>query len=247
MEAKSEWVAFLDADDEWLPTFLEETQDLIQTHPDCTIVGSAFFYLESDGSLRIVRPSLSRPVGWKGKIDSYFELIQADQPFCSSSIAVKKTALLAVGLYPEGISKSEDTTTYLKMSVNNKIAYIYVPLAIYHREAENRTWKHFPENELEVVRIGKQLLSNEQLDESDKELLYSHLVRTELGRARALIYAGKKKEAREVLSFCKDSINNATTVKKLFHWTSRPTWLYRKFFSVKSHLKKLINQLDQLT
>jgi glycosyltransferase involved in cell wall biosynthesis len=247
LEADTEWIAFLDADDEWLPAFLEEIYELMIAYPECNVLASAYLKSEEGGKLCVIQPSISTELGWSGVLESYIASIQADTPFFPSSIVVRKSALLEVGMFPDGIKLTEDLTTWLRLSLYNKIAYKFYPLAIYHRDAENRSWLHFPEYELEVVKVGKQLLASGQLDETENKLLYASLVRSEIGRARALIYAGKKKEAREVLLFCKDSLNNTYTVKKLLQWTFSPTWLYRKFFSLKSRLKMLIAQLDRVT
>jgi glycosyltransferase involved in cell wall biosynthesis len=39
VEAKGEWIAFLDADDEWLPGHLSSLRTLIDEHGDCALLG----------------------------------------------------------------------------------------------------------------------------------------------------------------------------------------------------------------
>jgi len=41
-ESSSCYIAFLDADDEWLPAFLEVSMNHLQTHPDCALCAAAF-------------------------------------------------------------------------------------------------------------------------------------------------------------------------------------------------------------
>jgi len=246
VEAKSNWVAFLDADDEWLPSFLEENIEIIQSHSDCAIIGSAYLFSEHDGSLRVVRPSLPYILGWKGVLDDYYAAIQEEAPFSSSSVVIRKEVLIESGMFPEGINNSEDITTFLKIAINNNICYIYLPLAVYHLEAENRSKYNTPENEKEIVRVGKQLLCSSDLKAPQRDHLYSYIVQKELTRARTLLYFGKRNEAATILKFCQDSIPHQTTINKLLKWTKRPSWLYQKVYSIKDYLKLLINRLDRL-
>ena len=51
-EAAADWVAFLDADDEWLPGFLETIFGLRSQFPDCDVFATAYFYCLPDGQVR---------------------------------------------------------------------------------------------------------------------------------------------------------------------------------------------------
>lgn len=52
-EARGEFIAFLDADDEWMPPFLERTLRFLETHPEAVAVSTAFVVRYADGRERI--------------------------------------------------------------------------------------------------------------------------------------------------------------------------------------------------
>jgi len=52
-EAKYDWVAFLDGDDEWLPDFLMQMYKLCNDFPGYGIYGSANFRLDGKNTFRI--------------------------------------------------------------------------------------------------------------------------------------------------------------------------------------------------
>ena len=51
-EARGEWFALLDADDEWKPEFLEEVAAMIEEWPDCGIYSTAFDIVSPTGRVR---------------------------------------------------------------------------------------------------------------------------------------------------------------------------------------------------
>ena len=131
-EAGADLVAFLDADDEWKPDFLETIERLVHGYPDCAVFATHYFYRELDGSTRL--PILRKvPQGdWEGILDDYFGVAaSSDPPVWSSAVAVRKSALLSVGGFPEGIAIGEDLLTWARMATTYPIAYSTKPGAVF--------------------------------------------------------------------------------------------------------------------
>ena len=123
-EARGELVAFLDADDEWKSDFLETIIRLSDNFPQCSLFATHYSFMEPNGTIRV--PILRRiPPGiWEGVLKNYFDTAaHSDPPVWSSAVAVKKSALLTVGGFPEGISIGEDLLTWARLTVNFEIAY----------------------------------------------------------------------------------------------------------------------------
>lgn len=246
-ESANEWIAFLDADDEWLPEFLEEIINLIKKYPDSSVAGTGYYLVDSEGLYRLNKLGLPVEIGWEGYLDYFKAIVSGSPPFNSSSFAAKREALLNVGLYPEDVHISEDTAIFFKLAQAAVFAYKYESKSICHREAGDHAWLGFGEEELYATKLGKEILQDPNVSPSLKESLYEYLVRAELGRAMALLYAGKNDLARDVLQFCKDSNSNRERVEKFVRWTKKPAWLYRRVFSIKDLLKNMIRKLDRLT
>jgi len=69
---------------------------------------------------------------WNGVIDNIFDVMCTGYPFNSSSIVIKKENINNVGGFPEGIHNAGDLITWIRLSMNAKIAYLNNPLSIYH-------------------------------------------------------------------------------------------------------------------
>ena len=130
--SNSEWVAFLDADDEWKPTFLATVLGLKDKYPGCSILATSYQRCNAKGEIADI---LLReiPESDDFQMGNYFEVAsESDPPFCSISVMVKKEALLAVGGFPKGVHQGEDLLTWARLAVAYKIAYCRKPQSIFY-------------------------------------------------------------------------------------------------------------------
>lgn len=205
-DAKNEWIAFLDADDEWLPTFLQEINALRDEFPDCGVYGVSYQVTDKN---KISSPSDNLPYkkGWRGVIGDIYRDFRVYNPFNSSSVVVNRKLLDEVGGFPPNIREGEDNITWMKLFRVTKIAYINTPLSIYHKDAENRACFDF-ENRLEQYAPVSYLLGllesgdvPESLRQSAIEYIAKHQI---LLAGRNLIY-GNPQFARQLLLSCKNT------------------------------------------
>ncbi|NQT55521.1 MAG: glycosyltransferase [Desulfobacteraceae bacterium] len=141
LNAKTDLIAFLDADDEWKPFFFETIFYLKKTFPTCKIFATNYVYREVNWIQRlpIIRGMPSHP--WAGVLSDYFEIAsKSDPPLCSSSVAISKESLESVGMFPVGVNSGEDLLTWAKLALKYKIAYttkvcavFYVPTSVFDR------------------------------------------------------------------------------------------------------------------
>ena len=120
-EAKGRYIAFLDADDLWMPEKLEKQIAFMQ-EKDCTLSYTAYETMTEAGVMknRVVRPSLKL---------SYNDLLKSNQIGCLT--AIYDTTKIGK-MYMPLISKRQDYGLWLK--ILKKIDYAYgidEPLSVY--------------------------------------------------------------------------------------------------------------------
>jgi glycosyltransferase involved in cell wall biosynthesis len=135
--ARSSYVAFLDADDEWLPEHMEQLTRLIQRYPDAALFSTAH-QIRRDGHL--IQPRLAFPLGWSGVVEDFFGSYANGLSLVNSSTAcIRKDALEAVGCFPVGVKRGEDVVAWVKMALAHPVAHASVVTAVFNQEAVNRS------------------------------------------------------------------------------------------------------------
>lgn len=131
-ETRAKLVAFLDADDEWLPQFLATVWRLSNGQPDSAVFATGYLLREPGGRTRLaVLHGLSTGFT-EGTLEDYFAVAAAsDPPLFSSAIAVRREALQSVGGFPTGIRSGEDLLTWARLAARYPIVYSVEPLAIF--------------------------------------------------------------------------------------------------------------------
>ena len=125
-------IAFLDADDEWMPTFLETVTKLRKQYPECAVFATAYRRCDAQGQFSDIRLN-NIPDAEDFIMDNYFEVAAtSDPPFCSISVMVSKEALDAIDGFPRGIHQGEDLLTWARLAANYKIAYSKLPQSIFY-------------------------------------------------------------------------------------------------------------------
>lgn len=120
------YIAFLDSDDEWLPTKLERQHVLLEAHGDSTAVSLCGYTLvREEGGQAEARP-LAEPVDW------YVRLLSACNVSFGSCALVRRSAFEAFGMLDEAMRRLEDWDWLLRYTAKRPIAALSEPLAIVH-------------------------------------------------------------------------------------------------------------------
>lgn len=141
-EAHSDWIAFLDADDEWMSDFLANICDLRSSYPTCGLAATGFLRKSATGFDYYQYNKIKYPNGWKGVIN-YYTVLRESDPFCASSVAVRKGDLVKAGGFPVHVTRGQDIDTWLRLYQVTSFAYYKYAGAVYHLDAENRVHKPF--------------------------------------------------------------------------------------------------------
>ncbi|HID21923.1 MAG TPA: glycosyltransferase [Planctomycetaceae bacterium] len=133
-EARAELIAFLDADDEWLPGFLEAVLGLEEKYPQAGVFATNYYFCDGEGRYSLPRiRGLPKPP-WEGILEDYFAVAaRSDPPLWTSAVCVRKKAIQSVGGFPTGVASGEDLLTWARLAVRGQVAYSSAPCAIFRR------------------------------------------------------------------------------------------------------------------
>ena len=133
-EARGEHVAFLDADDEWMPEFLVEIAALIAEYPECRARATNYIF-NSNG---VKSPTILRKMPFtegRGVLTNYFEVASCSHPpMWTSAVCIERTLLQEIGGFPVGIKSGEDLLTWARIAVRTQWAYSLKVMAQYNIE-----------------------------------------------------------------------------------------------------------------
>jgi|BioPla2DNA2_1021312.scaffolds.fasta_scaffold23167_5 glycosyltransferase involved in cell wall biosynthesis len=208
--ARAELVAFLDADDEWLPGFLETILRLRTLYPDAGLYGTAY-ELHYPGS--IVETVCTRNGGDR-LLPSYFGAIvnygpnNPHHPFNSSSFAAPKNILLGIGGFPRGVKWNEDVMLWGVVALQFPVAYSPDVCSIIHRHTANDSSEVTEYQESPFPQYVSTISKDELLGRDDAEDLTKYCDYLRLAAISRNIYSGHGARARLELSSVKSP-----------HWT----------------------------
>jgi hypothetical protein len=204
-ESRAGLIAFLDADDEWLPGHLETIERLSQKYPDCGVYATAYEVVDARHCRRACEfkgtPG-SRP---EGILSSYFH-VAASYPVWTSAAAVPRRVLDSVGLFPVGVPRGEDVDMWSRIAIRYPICYSTRVGAVYHKEADNRVCvlnqvlkeHRFIRDIQDAVRTG--VIPSEQRRDALEFVAYC-----QIGVADTNVMTGNPRYARLLLRSCRNS------------------------------------------
>lgn len=154
MAAKSEWIAFLDADDTWRTTAILEVHRLA-SHAD-SAVGSIFTAYDRDYGDSVAPVSAFDTIIPQGQrrfdFDTFLEawLVAGHSPMWTSAVVARRSTLIEAGMFPAGrCLRGGDKDTWLRLlGVADALGSARVT-ASYHRDSVNMVTKttsmnHYP-------------------------------------------------------------------------------------------------------
>ena len=132
-EATSNYIAFLDADDEWLPGYLAEMEKLALACPSAGVLAMRFGRRNVHGA---IAPSLT-PLGHEffGLLDHPIDTYRRGHGILNSSaVAIRRDAWERCGGFQVGAPTGADIRLWLTLGLSETFAHSGVPLSVWRDE-----------------------------------------------------------------------------------------------------------------
>ncbi|MDD2799760.1 MAG: glycosyltransferase family A protein [Bacteroidales bacterium] len=228
-EAKNEYIAFLDGDDEWLPEYLEFMVKTSLEYPDAGLLLCGRY----TQNIQTGERKSSVPAAYAGKIKQ-IEFFHNPHVFAHISATVVKRELIANhisswGGFIEGQKFNEDFVFLFRVALHTKTAYCGFPLAIYNGNVEGQaTSSNLTERKVKDSLLFHNVVIAEWIATQRRNLYFKIFMKYELRHIFLLKLKNEKKE--ENRDFIKSLDSNYKKIFPAIEWT-----LYTK-----TGLKKLV-------
>lgn len=144
-ESSCELIAFLDADDEWMPNHLETLMALRSRYPESGMYATAYRFCEGK---KTWRPAFTHCVtdSEGGLLEDYFRSAFGPPPVWTSAVMIPKSVFNETGCFPVGVRRGQDLWVWAQIALRYRVAWSPVEGAIYHLSSDNRACLVVPAN-----------------------------------------------------------------------------------------------------
>ncbi len=206
-EATTDWVAFLDSDDHWIPEKLERQFSLIEAHADLQWSAGRYEFVRGfDSSMTVIRLSkltAGMTEQGTGVYDALAMLAESNSIWTGTVLAKRQRILELKGFEPS-LFGGEDSDLWRRMAIQHRsIGYVTTSIAAY-RVAQNESMtvssgrQVEPSQFVHCERIKKELDASEDAHQS--KLLASILEQKINGYLECLIKSGNTQQAKWFVS-----------------------------------------------
>jgi glycosyltransferase involved in cell wall biosynthesis len=241
-KSQSDFIAFLDADDEWMPNHLEILLKLKERFPDAGIYSTSYQTCQIDGKLAYSHYKTIPNSAFEGLLPNYFESAALGEiPVWTSVVGIFKDVFFETGGFHPSVSMGEDLDLWAKIALKYPVAFSSDISAIYHTGASNRacdpTHSIHKMEEQACVKNAKKAIADGIVPKKMLSSLKKYIARKEIDTAIINIFAGDYPLARKVL---------ARTETRYF-WLEKFKWsiilrIPPPIFNRIRHVKKLLNK-----
>jgi glycosyltransferase involved in cell wall biosynthesis len=198
-EAGCGLVAFLDADDEWLPSFLGTVMGLRVRAPEAGMYATAY-QCSHDG--KTWRPTFAGCVTSprSSLLEDYFCAALGTAPVWSSGVMIPRQILDEVGCFPVGVGHGEDLRTWAAIALRYRVAWSSESCAVYHLSADNRACgSTFTAPDVAAATVIEEFLRSGRAPVSSRRMVEEYLVSRRLAMAVDCYLQGRRKWAQSLL------------------------------------------------
>lgn len=140
-ESTSPFICFLDADDWWEPTFLEEMARLIAEFPDAGIYGTNYTIInETKHKTRVAQIGVEN--GFEKGYINYCQVYAKtmNMPLWTGAVCIPRNVFDEMHGFPKGIKLGEDFMLWIHIALKHKVVLLNKPLSNYNQDV-NPTYR----------------------------------------------------------------------------------------------------------
>jgi cellulose synthase/poly-beta-1,6-N-acetylglucosamine synthase-like glycosyltransferase len=196
LASTAELIAFLDADDYWLPGHLESLLPLVAEYPDATIF--------ADRCSTTATPSREAQTYVPRLLDFevyVFGVSHGRFPVHSSTALVRRSRLIEVGMFPEGQHLGEDQATWLRLARLGPVVTLPRTGAVY-RQVPGSLVSQLTVRPSAAIRAARTILKNEVLSPSTRRALTAYRDSFAVNQAGLALRHLRPGTARRLLRMC---------------------------------------------
>ena len=169
-----DYLCFLDADDWWEPTFLEEMSQLIEEFPEAGIYGVNYTIVnETKHKTRVAQIGVEEGFekGYINYCQAYAKTMY--MPLWTGAVCIPQTIFEEMEGFPQGIKLGEDFLLWIHIALKYKVAFLNKPLAYYNQDVDiaNRGVGHLHKPQEHMLWNLADLESLEQSNVDYKQLI----------------------------------------------------------------------------
>ena len=127
--SSGDYIAFLDADDWWEPTYLEKMAQLIEDYSEAGLYASNYMYYKP-GKTHVAVSNIE--TGYFNYPKSYYE--GGAMPIWTGATLIPRRVMDEMGGFPLGIKLGEDFLLWARIAMQYKVAFLNEPLAWYNND-----------------------------------------------------------------------------------------------------------------
>lgn len=134
--AKHELIAFLDADDWWAPTYLEEMLKMVDKYPEAGLWSAKYYYVKHGRNKEAL---VGLDDGFTDGYINYFKVYAKTMwmPVTSSSFVSRKEIFNNFGGFNPNTRFGEDFSLWVRMAVKHPFAYLNKCLVFYNQDVDS--------------------------------------------------------------------------------------------------------------
>jgi glycosyltransferase involved in cell wall biosynthesis len=194
-------IAFLDADDEWLPNHLTAIIRLVEKFPESGAYTTAYKICDKNGKLRWPKYFAIPPPPWEGLLPNYFSsAVRGEYPVWTSAVCIPKKIFSRMGGFAVDAWWGEDADLWGKIALKYPIAFSWEIGAIYHWDATDRACSIPSLNEEPFVKTGRAAIAEEIVPDAILPDLIEYINKKEIYRAACHLFMNNSFVARNILS-----------------------------------------------